>query len=117
MKEKPLLNSPEAIRIALPSETTFAPKGIVSRTLFATSSARVTLFAFDDGQELTDHSTPRHALVHVLSGECDFKVWGKNYDLKTGELLSLPPGASHSVRARGRFSMLLTLSEAEPLAS
>ena len=94
--------------ISLAQETQFAPNGIVSRTLLRTPGARVVLFGFSEGQELTEHTT-QHALVEVLSGECEFSLAGKPHNLKAGDCLHMPPNLPHSVRATKQFSMLLTL--------
>ena len=72
--------------------------------------ARVVLFAFADGQELTAHSSRRRALVQVLDGACEFFFGDAWHCLAAGSLLHLPPGHVHAVRASsGPFSMLLTL--------
>ena len=95
--------------ISLAKETQFAPNGIVSRTLLRTPMARVVLFRFSEGQELTEHTSTQHALVEVLSGECEFSVAGKPHSLKAGDFLNMPPNLPHAVRATKQFSMLLTL--------
>jgi len=109
MSEQPLLDPAKAGTVSLPAETQYSPHGIVSRTLFRTANSRVVLFGFADGQELTEHTSTQHALIQILSGECDFSVNGVNHALKTGDLLHLPPHAPHAVKAKGQFSMLLTL--------
>ncbi|MCB1125512.1 MAG: cupin domain-containing protein [Verrucomicrobiae bacterium] len=109
MSEQPLLRADASAMISLEPETNYAPNGIVSRTLLATPSVRLVLFGFDAGQELTEHTSPHHALVQVLSGGCDFTVDGVVHAMQAGDLLHMAPGAPHAVRARERFSMLLTL--------
>ncbi len=109
MAEQPLLEAGEARRISLGAETRYAPNGIVSRTLLRTSSTRLVLFEFAAGQELSEHSSPYHALVQALSGECDFVVSGTVHRLKPGDLLTMPANAPHSLNAITEFSMLLTL--------
>jgi len=110
MNENPLI-TPEAARVlALAEETQFSPDGIVSRTLLKTDSLRLVLFGFAEGQELTEHTATQHATVHILSGECDFTIGSQTHRLKPGDLLYMPPGAPHAVKAIGRFSMLLTLA-------
>jgi len=109
MADQPLLDAVNAAVIALPQETQFAANGIVSRTLLRTAKARVVLFGFADGQELTEHTSTQHALVQVLSGECDFTLAGEPRVLRTGDFLTLPPNLPHAVKARGAFAMLLTL--------
>lgn len=95
--------------IALATETQFAPNGIVSRTLLRTPTARVVLFGFSEGQELTEHTSTQHALIQILSGECEFFLSGKPHPLKTGDFLHMPPNLPHAVKATQQFSMLLTL--------
>jgi quercetin dioxygenase-like cupin family protein len=95
--------------ISLPQETQFAPNGIVSRTLLRTPMVRAVLFGFAEGQELTEHTSTQHALVQVLSGECEFSLSGKAHDLKAGDFFYMPPNAPHAVKATKQFSMLLTL--------
>ncbi len=109
MSEKPLIDAKAGKVISLPSETQFAPNGIVSRTLLRTGTARVVLFGFSDGQELTEHTSTQAALVQVISGECEFTLEGQPHPLKAGDFLYMPPGAPHAVKALGQFSMLLTL--------
>lgn len=94
---------------SLAAETQFAPNGIVSRTLLKTATGRVVLFGFAAGQELTEHTTPQHALVQVLSGACDFTLDGEVHALKAGDALHMPPGLPHAVKATEQFAMLLTL--------
>jgi quercetin dioxygenase-like cupin family protein len=95
--------------VSLAQETQFAPNGIVSRTLLRTPTARVVLFGFAEGQELTEHTSTQRALIQVLSGECEFSLGGKPHALKAGDLLHLPPNLPHAVKATSQFAMLLTL--------
>ena len=109
MSEQPLIDIKQEKVISLAQETQFAPNGIVSRTLLRAPAARVVLFGFSEGQELTEHTSTQHALIQVLSGECEFLLSGKAHSLKTGDFLYMPPGAPHAVKATKQFSMLLTL--------
>ena len=95
--------------ISLAQETQFAPNGIVSRTLLRTPTTRVVLFGFAEGQELTEHTSTQHALVQILSGECEFSLGGKPHNLKPGDFLHMPPNMPHALKATKQFSMLLTL--------
>lgn len=115
MAALPLIDPSQAKQISLPAETQYAPNGIVSRTLLRTGSSRVVLFGFAAGQELTEHTSPYQALVQALSGECEFRISGTPYDLKPGDLLSMPPNAPHSLKAKTEFSMLLTLLPPSPI--
>jgi quercetin dioxygenase-like cupin family protein len=109
MSEQPLMEAKSEKVISLGQETQFAPNGIVSRTLLRTPVARVVLFGFSEGQELTEHTSTQHALIQVLSGECEFLLGSKPHNLKAGDFLHMPPNLPHAVRATKQFSMLLTL--------
>jgi quercetin dioxygenase-like cupin family protein len=114
MNERPLIGSGGEEVISLPKETQFAPNGIVSRTILRTDTLRTVLFGFAEGQELTEHTSTQHALVQILSGECEFSLAGKMHTLKTGDFLYMPPNLPHAVKATQQFSMLLTLSKPAP---
>src|SRR5215831_11898203 len=109
MNEQPIIDSGSAQIVSLEQETKFASNGIVSRTLLRTPHCRTVLFGFAEGQELTEHTSTQHALIQILSGECDFSLAGKSHPLKTGDLLYMPPHLPHAVKATEQFSMLLTL--------
>lgn len=114
MSERPLIESDSEKIISLADETRFAPNGIVSRTLMRTSDLRVVLFGFSEGQELTEHASSQHAIIQILSGECEFSLAGKPRVMKSGDLLYMPPNLRHAVKATHQFSMLLTLTVARP---
>ena len=116
MNEKPIVDSSSEKILSLAEETRFAPNGIVSRTLLRTANSRVVLFGFAEGQELTEHTSTQHAVIQILSGECEFSLAGKLHALKTGDLLYMPPNLPHAVKATTQFSMLLTLSKPEETA-
>ena len=111
MSERPLIESEAEKIVSLADETRYAPNGIVSRTVLRTANSRVVLFGFAEGQELTEHTSTQHAVIQMLSGECEFSLAGKPNNLKAGDLLYMPPNLPHAVRATKQFSMLLTLSK------
>ena len=111
MSERPLIESEVEKIVSLADETRYAPNGIVSRTVLRTANSRVVLFGFAEGQELTEHTSTQHAVIQMLSGECEFSLAGKANNLKAGDLLYMPPNLPHAVRATKQFSMLLTLSK------
>src|SRR5579871_6462996 len=113
MNERPLIDLGQQKILSLNTETQFAPNGIVSRTLFRTKNSRTVLFGFSEGQELSEHTSTQHALIQILSGECEFSLAGKPYSLKKDDFLYMPPNLPHAVRATKPFSMLLTLSKPE----
>lgn len=85
---------------------------VVSRIIVKAETGNVTLFAFDEGQELSEHTAPFDALVHVLDGEAAINISGKPFHLKTGEAIVMPAGEPHAVKAVGKFKMLLTMIRA-----
>ena len=86
-----------------------APESTVSKSILREDNARVTLFSFAAGQELTPHTNRRRALVQILSGSCEFFYNDTWQRIAAGTLLHLPPDHLHAVRAPEPFTMLLTL--------
>ena len=113
MNEQPVIDSGAAKILSLADETKFAPNGIVSRTILRTANSRVVLFGFSAGQELTEHTSTQHAVIQILSGECEFSLAGKPGVVKAGDLIYMPPNLPHAVKAIPAFSMLLTFSKPE----
>ncbi|MFN3741757.1 MAG: cupin domain-containing protein [Anaerolineales bacterium] len=87
----------------------YQPGAIVSRQVIKGSGGNITLFAFDEGQELSEHITPFDALAHVLDGEVEIKISGKVFLLKAGEAIIMPANEPHAVQAVKKFKMLLTM--------
>lgn len=83
--------------------------GIVSKQIIKTAAGNVTLFAFDAGQGLTEHTSPFDALVTVLEGEAEVTIGGVRHVVKTGGVLQLPANIPHGVQAVRRFKMTLTM--------
>jgi len=82
---------------------------VVSRTLVNRTTGTVTLFAFDKGQGLSEHTAPFDALAHLLEGEAEISVSGKPLRTAAGEAVLMPAHQPHSLRALSRFKMLLTM--------
>ena len=82
---------------------------IVSRELVNRKAGTVTLFAFDEGQGLSEHTAPYDALAYLLDGEAEIVVEGKPHLLKAGEMLIMPAGKPHALRALKRFKMVLVM--------
>jgi quercetin dioxygenase-like cupin family protein len=82
---------------------------VVSRQITKAEAGNVTLFAFDVGQELSEHSAPYDALVEVLEGEVEIRISGKPFTLHAGEAIIMPGSQPHAVKAIQRFKMLLTM--------
>jgi len=110
MSHTTLMPTDQASALVLTESAAMSSAGIVSRTLVQSPELRVVLFSFDQGQELTAHTSRRRALVQVLSGACEFFFNGDWRRLEAGALLHMPPDHPHAVRAaHGPFTMLLTL--------
>src|SRR3974390_297314 len=114
MSEKPIIEPGKERILSLAKEVRFEENGIVSRTLLRTPHSRAVLFGFAEGQELTEHTSTQHALVEILTGECEFSLAGKVHELKAGNFVYMPPNLPHAVRAKTQFSMLLTLTKPGP---
>ena len=82
---------------------------IVSRTLMDKGTGTVTLFAFDEGEGLSEHTAPFDAMVYVLDGEVEISISGKLHMLKEGEMIIMPANEPHAVKATSRFKMVLTM--------
>ena len=82
---------------------------VVSRTIINRKTGTVTLFAFDDGQGLSEHTAPYDALVYVLEGEAQVTISGKDIKVKQGEMVIMPADTSHALKALGQYKMLLTM--------
>jgi quercetin dioxygenase-like cupin family protein len=82
---------------------------IVSREIIRKKAGTVTLFAFDKGQGLSEHTAPFDALVLVLDGEAGIMVAGKRHRVRNGEMMILPANKPHALKATKRFKMLLVM--------
>ncbi len=82
---------------------------VVSRTIIKKKTGTVTLFAFAQGEELSEHTAAYDALVHIIDGEAEIKVSGTTFHLHSGEMVVLPANAPHAVSAVEPFKMILTM--------
>ena len=82
---------------------------IVSRTLVNKKTGTVTVFAFDRGQQLSEHTAPFDALVYILEGKALISISGKEYSVEQGELIVMPANKPHALAADERFKMLLVM--------
>jgi quercetin dioxygenase-like cupin family protein len=85
---------------------------IVSRVLLKNKGGTVTLFAFDKGEGLSEHTAPFDALVVVLDGQADIEIAGKGFTVRQGETITLPANQPHALHAVARFKMLLIMIRA-----
>jgi quercetin dioxygenase-like cupin family protein len=99
--------------IDLRSDLEYQPGGIVSRILLKQPTGSVTAFAFDAGQELSEHTCPYDALVGVVEGVGLVTVGGTPQTVACGQMVKLPAHIPHAVKAPQRFKMLLTMLRTE----
>jgi len=82
---------------------------VVSRQITKEEAGNITLFAFDEGQELSEHTAPYDALVHVLDGAVEVRISGQPFHLKSGDAIIMPANDPHALKAITQFKMLLTM--------
>ncbi len=82
---------------------------VVSREILKKESGTLTLFAFDQGQGLSEHTAPFDALVNVVDGEAEILIAGSPHNVKAGEFIIMPANIPHALRAKVRFKMLLVM--------
>ncbi|MFB0561328.1 MAG: cupin domain-containing protein [Candidatus Lokiarchaeia archaeon] len=82
---------------------------VVSRTIIDKKTGTVTLFAFDEGQGLSEHTAPFDALVYLLDGEAEIVISGKSLQVKEGDMVIMPANEPHALKAIKKFKMLLTM--------
>ena len=105
---------PPARPLRLGTLTDYGEGAIVSRTLSKGPAGSLTVFAFDKGQELSEHSTPFDAYITVLDGETVLVIGGNEVRAKLGESVCMPAGIPHAVKAPERFKMLLVMLRNDP---
>ena len=105
MARDPLTSQP----VRLVTHVDYAADAVVSKTLLDRAGGTLTLFAFDAGQHLSEHTSPYDAVVQVLDGEAVLLIDGVEVRTASGQLVLMPAHVPHAVRAETRFKMLLTL--------
>jgi quercetin dioxygenase-like cupin family protein len=98
--------------ITLKDYIEYSPDSVVSKTLKQNPAGTVTLFAFDSGQGLSEHSAPFDAVVQVIDGEGHFIIGGEYHNLTEGQLIIMPANVPHAIRAEEKFKMLLLMLRA-----
>jgi quercetin dioxygenase-like cupin family protein len=103
------LDDPKGSVIDLAADIDYAHGSIVSKTLMDKKTGTLTLFSFDAGQGLSEHTSPYDATVLVLEGVAEITIDGKPRQVQAGGLVIMPSGVPHSVHAEQRFKMLLIM--------
>jgi len=103
-KEKPVFQAVRLIDL-----TEYQMNSVVSRMVLNKKSGTVTLFAFDEGQSLSEHTAPFDALVQILDGKAEITISGKSLLVNNGEMVVMPANEPHALKAVKKFKMLLTM--------
>jgi|SRR5271157_1281703 len=104
--------APKSKILKLADLVSYQEGSVVSRQITKADAGNVTLFAFDAGQELSEHTAPSDALVYLIDGEAEIRISGQSYALNVGEAIIMPANAPHAVKAKTKFKMLLTMIRA-----
>ena len=91
----------------------YSEGSVVSKILLKKGTGNLTLFSFDEGQGLSEHTAPFDAVVYILDGQAEITVGGKPHRVSTGEMLIMPANIPHALHAAKRFKMLLTMIRSE----
>lgn len=91
----------------------YADGSVVSKTLLKKSVGTMTLFAFDQGQGLSEHTTPYDSVVHILDGAARVTIGAEQHEVTTGEMLIMPANIPHALHASSPFKMLLVMIREE----
>lgn len=87
----------------------YSEGGIISKQVVKNQTGNVTLFSFDKGQGLSEHTAPFDAMVQIIEGEAEIRIDGNPHTVKAGEMIIMPANISHALYATEQFKMLLTM--------
>jgi quercetin dioxygenase-like cupin family protein len=104
-----MATAPKSEILRLAELVSYQDGSVVSRQITKVNAGNVTLFAFDQDQELSEHTAPFDALAHILDGNAEIKVSGKAFQLGSGDAIIMPANEPHALRALSPFKMLLTM--------
>jgi quercetin dioxygenase-like cupin family protein len=90
----------------------YSTDSVVSKTLIDTAAGTITLFSFDAGQGLSEHTAPYDAVVHIVDGEAEITIGGNAVHAREGTMVVMPANVPHALQAAKRFKMLLTMIRA-----
>ncbi|RPH52129.1 MAG: cupin domain-containing protein [Desulfobacteraceae bacterium] len=107
MNDKDVIS--KGVPFNLSDDVTYAIGSVVSKTLLKKNVGNLTLFSFDQGQGLTEHTSPFDAVVYILGGKAEITIGGKPKTVKAGEMIIMPAGIPHALNAVERFKMLLIM--------
>ena len=105
--------APKGVVFNLADHVAYADGSVVSKILLKKDIGNITLFSFDAGQGLSEHTAPFDAVVQILDGQAEITIGGEKNNVKEGEMLIMPANVPHSLHAPGRFKMLLVMIRGE----
>lgn len=97
----------------LEAHVAYAEGSVVSKTLLKKEIGNLTLFAFDQGQGLSEHTAPFDAVVYILDGKAEITIGGQAQSVPAGEMLIMPANVPHALQAQEKFKMLLVMIRGE----
>jgi len=103
------MNKLSTLHFSLNQHVNYQKGSVVSKEVFKNKAGTLTLFAFAEGQGLSEHKTPFDALVYIIDGEADITISGILNKVKAGEIIHMPAGKPHALKANKQFKMLLTM--------
>ena len=106
-------HAPKGKAFNLEHHIEYAAGSVVSKTLIKKEIGNITLFAFDQGQGLSEHTAPFDAVVHILDGKAEITIGGEPQTVGKGEMLIMPANISHALHAVAPFKMLLVMIRGE----
>ncbi len=95
--------------IPLADSVEYSADSVVSKTLLDRKAGTLTLFAFDEGQGLSEHTAPYDATVQILDGEAEIRIDQETHNVQSGQMLIMPAGIPHELQAKKKFKMLLIM--------
>ena len=104
-----MATAPKSEVLHMADLASFQEGSVVSRQITKEQAGNITLFAFDQDQELSEHTAPYDALVHVLDGEVEVRISGRIFNLNAGDAIIMPANEPHALKAITKFKMLLTM--------
>jgi len=99
--------------IDLANVVKYAEESVVSKTIVNKKAGTCTVFSFDKGEGLSEHTASYDAIIEVLDGEAEITIEKEKFTLKTGEMIIMPANKPHSVQAISKFKMLLIMIKSE----
>ena len=111
---EPSSGTPKGIAFDLADHVTYAIGAVVSKTLLKKDTGNITLFSFDAGQGLSEHTSPYDAVVLVLEGRAEITIGGRAQEVRGGQMLIMPAAVPHALQAVERFKMLLIMIRGKP---